>query len=110
MMQWGNRNMDAMRKRYPTGTRLELISMEGEADMPPGLRGAVQYVDDAGQIGMAWDNNHSLSLIPGQDSFRILTPEEIAGEQAETTEGMVMGEPDIGVPSLISQFGKERRA
>jgi hypothetical protein len=86
-MQWGNRNMDAMRKRYPAGMRLELISMEGEAGMPTGLRGTVQYVDDAGQIGMQWDNGSSLSLV-SEDSFRSLSPEEIAEEQVQQDQGM----------------------
>jgi len=34
-----------------------------------------------GQIGMHWDNGRSLSLVPGEDSFRKLTLEEIADEQ-----------------------------
>ena len=34
-----------------------------------------------GQIGMHWDNGQSLSLIPGEDSFRVLNQEEIASEK-----------------------------
>lgn len=52
-----------------------------------GMRGTVRYVDDAGQIGVAWDNGRSLSLIPGEDGFRKLTQQEIAQEQT-----MTMGE------------------
>lgn len=40
-------------------------------------------MDDMGQIGMKWDNGSSLSLIPGEDSFRKLTTEELAEEQSD---------------------------
>lgn len=67
---------------YPVGTRLELISMDDPyAPVLPGTRGTVQYVDDIGQIGIKWDNGSSLSLIPGEDSYRKLTEEELAEEQ-----------------------------
>ena len=76
-----------IRLMYPPGTRIKLIHMEDQYAVPAGTRGSVRYVDDAGQIGVAWDNGRSLSLIPGVDSFRKLTQQEIAQEQ-----GMTMGE------------------
>lgn len=73
----------ATRLNYPTGTRLELISMDNDPlPIPPGTRGTVLGVDDAGQVLMHWDNGRSLSLIPGEDAFRKLTMEEIEGEQS----------------------------
>ena len=83
MNEWERLNRQAKRYKemYPPGTRLELISMDDPyAPVPPGT---VQYVDDASQIGMKWDDGRTLSLIPGEDSFRKLTPEELAEEQNE---------------------------
>lgn len=74
---------------YPKGTRIELIQM-GDDPRPvePGTRGAVTCVDDMGSIHMLWDNGRTLALIPGEDSFRKLTPEEIAQEQADQEQTM----------------------
>ena len=58
------------------------------APVEPETRGTVRYVDDAGQMGVAWDNGLSLALIPGVDSFRKLTQQEIAQEQSMTMEEM----------------------
>ena len=44
---------------------------------PPGTRGTVKYVGAIGQIGISWDNDQSLSLVPGEDSFCRLTEEEL---------------------------------
>ncbi len=76
-------SVDYVREQYPVGTRLELISMEGERDMPAGLRGTVKFVDDAGQLHLRWDNGRGLALVPGEDIFRRLTPDEIVEEQAQ---------------------------
>ena len=73
---------NGLERTIPPGTRIELNSMDDPyAPVPPGTRGTVKHIDDAGQIGMSWDNGRSLSLIPGEDSFRKLTPEEIEAEQ-----------------------------
>lgn len=51
--------------------------------VPAGTRGTVAAVDAIGQIHMKWDNGRSLALVPGADSFRKLTAEEIAKEELE---------------------------
>lgn len=77
------------RSCYPPGTRIVLSGMNDPyAPVEPGVRGTVRYVDDAGQIGVAWDNGRSLSLIPGVDSFRKLNQQEIAQEQGTRMEEM----------------------
>ncbi len=72
---------ERMKRNYPPGTRIELISMEDPyAPVPPGTRGTVIHVDDIGTLHMAWDNGRSLGVVPGEDNFRKLTPEEIEAE------------------------------
>ena len=62
-----------IRARYPTGTRIELISLDDAySKLKAGDLGTVMGVDDAGQIMMKWDSGSMLSLIPGEDSFRIV--------------------------------------
>lgn len=76
------------RSCYPSGTRIELNHMDDPYAVPPGTRGTVRYVDDGGSVWTAWDNGRSLALIPGVDSFRKLTQQEIAQEKVLTMEGM----------------------
>ena len=84
MNEWerARRMAEYYKQKYPKGTRIELIQMGNDPrPVPPGTRGTVAFVDDMGQIVMHWDNGQSLSLIPGEDSFRVLNQEEIASEQ-----------------------------
>ena len=66
-----NRNLvESLRKRYPSGTRLECIFMDDFQAIPPGTQGTVTHVDDMGTIHMKWDNGSSLGLVYGEDSFK----------------------------------------
>ena len=67
------RMAEFMKKRYPVGTRVELIKMGNDPNpVAPGTKGTVVYVDDMGQIGMKWDDGRTLSLIPGEDIFKVI--------------------------------------
>lgn len=78
---------ERMKRCYPPGTRLVLLSMaDPYAPVPSGTKGAVVHVDDAAQIHMKWDNGRTLALVPGEDSFRKLTDEELAEEQNENMD------------------------
>ncbi|MCB6286272.1 DUF4314 domain-containing protein [[Clostridium] scindens] len=61
--------IEQLRKRYPAGTRICLDEMDGEPQMPAGLKGTVYQVDDAGQIQLEWENGSTLALVPGVDRF-----------------------------------------
>lgn len=68
MRIYDQKQVKQLRMRYPKGTRLCLDFMD-EPGMSPGLQGTVEFIDDAGQIHMHWENGRSLALIPGEDSF-----------------------------------------
>ena len=61
-----------LRRMYPAGTTVELISMEDAQAPPPGTLGEVQGVDDAGQILVHWQTGSTLNLILDGDAFRIV--------------------------------------
>ena len=64
--------IELLRRKYPAGTIVELVSMDDAQAPPPGTLGRIRGVDDAGSILVRWSNGSSLSLIPEVDGFRIL--------------------------------------
>jgi hypothetical protein len=42
---------------------------------------------------MQWDNGRTLALVPGEDSFRKLTAEELAEEQGQVLDEEVVDTP-----------------
>ncbi len=75
------------KEMYPPGTRVLLNSMEDPyAPVLPGTRGTVTHVDDLGTIHMKWDTGGSLGLVPGEDSFRKLTKEELDEEKTSLAD------------------------
>lgn len=72
------------REEYPSGTRIVLLHMpEDPMPIPDNSRGTVQYVDDAAQIHVKWDNGRGLAVVPGVDQFRKLTEKEISEERTK---------------------------
>lgn len=65
--------VEETRKEYPAGTRIQLGYMKDDySHLTPGSEGTVEYVDDAGQIHMNWDDGSTLALIPGEDVFTVI--------------------------------------
>ena len=69
--------LEALRSRYPAGTRVELLQMDDVQAPPIGTKGTVTGVDDTGSLMVNWDNGSGLSLVPGEDSFsKVSGPEK----------------------------------
>ena len=63
--------VDAVKKEYPKGTRVALVSMDDPyRDIPEGTLGTVKSVDDTGTIHVAWDGYGELGIVYGEDSCR----------------------------------------
>ena len=98
MNEWErlSRQAERYKEDYPPGTRIELLSMENDPNpVESGTRGTVKHVDDIGTLHCRFDNGRNLGVVPGEDSFRKLTDEELAEERAmnidESDNGPVMG-------------------
>ena len=98
MNDWDRLHRQAQRyeEAYPPGTRIMLLSMGNDPNpVESGTRGTVRAVDDIGTLHCDFDNGRSLGVVPGEDSFRMLTDEELAEEQNadmdEVERGPVMG-------------------
>ena len=70
--------VNRIKSQYPKGTQIELTSMNGEPQMPVGLKGVVDMVDDIGQIHTKWQNGSTLALNVDEDSFHIIQQEQDA--------------------------------
>ena len=66
------RKLKMLREIYKPGTRVQLVSMDDPQSPPVGTQGTVHGVDDIGSVMVHWDNNSSLSLLYGVDSFSVV--------------------------------------
>lgn len=65
-------DIDTLRKMYPAGTRIKLISMNDTQAPSSGTKGTVIGVDDIGSILVNWDNGSSLNVVYGEDKIEII--------------------------------------
>ena len=69
--------VNGVRAQYPPGTRVEVISLCNEEEhLRPGTKGTVVGMDDQPALLVHWDNGSSLSLLIGQDQFRVIPEQE----------------------------------
>ena len=70
--------LQALRERFPQGTRVELVHMDDpyNTKLVSGCKGTVRGVDDMGTIHVSWDCGSSLGIVYGEDSCRRIDDEQ----------------------------------
>ena len=67
----GKEIVESLRRQYPKGTRVELITMNDPyTKLKPGDRGTVSMVDGIGTIFVDWDCGSGLGVAYGEDRIR----------------------------------------
>lgn len=59
--------IEAMRKKYPSGTRVRLLEMNDPYAPYLGAYGTVIAVEDTGMMQVSWDDGCMLHVQPGMD-------------------------------------------
>lgn len=81
------RQAQRYKELFPKGTRILLLHMGNDPrPVEDNMRGTVKFVDDMSTVHCHFDNGRQLGVIPGEDSFRRLTTEELAEEQKNGQE------------------------
>jgi hypothetical protein len=63
--------IERVRKQYPVGSVVEIVSMSDPyRDMPSGTMGVVTAVDDTGTVFADWTNRSGLGAVYGEDVIR----------------------------------------
>ena len=65
--------VERIRLSYPSGCRVELISLEDPySKLTPGEQGNVRFVDSIGTIFVDWDCGSGIGIVYGVDSIKKL--------------------------------------
>lgn len=68
--------LDFLRQQFPKDSRIQLTEIGGNPrPISPGSTGKLDYIDDAGQFHVKWDNGCTLALVLGEDRFSVYLPE-----------------------------------
>ena len=64
--------LEHLRKQYPKGTRVELVSMNDpfSKTLKPGDKGTVSVIDDLGTLFVDWDCGSGLGVVLGVDCVK----------------------------------------
>lgn len=68
--------VEFLRQQFPKDSHIRLTEMGADPrPLPPGSTGKLDFIDDAGQFHVKWDNGRTLALVLGKDRFSIYPPE-----------------------------------
>lgn len=96
------REIERIKAEYPLGSHVKLIEMQGEPQMPYGLKGTVMSIDDIGQIHVNWENGSTLALTE-EDSFSKI--EMVRVIVCRPGEKAILEEIDDNLESMQSVVG-----
>lgn len=67
------KELQTLKSKFPTGKRITLDYLDDPyaSNMPTGLKGTIQAIDDTGTIHVKWDNGSTLGIIYNIDKFHI---------------------------------------
>lgn len=103
MNEWEclSRQAQRYKETYPPGTRIMLLGMTDDPNpIESGTRGTVKIVDDIGTLHCDFDNGRSLGVVPGVDSFRTLTSEELEAEENAKKQSADMNDETECAPTM----------
>lgn len=64
--------IQALRAKYPNGTRIRMIEMDDPDPIRPGEEGTIMAVDGVGTLLVDWDNGRTLGVLVGVDQFAVI--------------------------------------
>ena len=62
-----------LKKRYPAGALVELVSIDDKDSPPMGTKGEVVHVDAWGTVHVLWETGSTLGIIPSVDEIRLVS-------------------------------------
>lgn len=81
--------LDFLRQQFPKDSRIQLTEIGGNPrPISPGSTGKLDYIDDAGQFHVKWDNGCTLALVLGEDRvpFPVSWTVKMKKKQKETQD------------------------
>ena len=62
-----------LKKRYPAGALVELVSIDDKDSPPMGTKGEVLHVDAWGTVHVLWETGSTLGIVPSVDEIRLVS-------------------------------------